>query len=71
MAYVIQRNVGRTRDFLHAWCDQWGTSCMGSVKLAMTFGKKEDADAAAKRAQRECKGFDGPAIGVSFSVVAI
>lgn len=69
LVYVIQRRVGKTTDYLHEWCDQWGTACMGSVKLAMAFATFDEATAAAKRAQRECKGADGkPAAGVTFTV---
>lgn len=73
MAYAIKRTYGKFgSDYLHDWCAQWGTSCMGSIKLAMTFATKQEADAAAARAQAECKGFDGkPAVGITFSAVAI
>lgn len=67
-AYVVVRTVGKHSDFLHDWCEEWGTSCMGSIHLAMGFGTKADAEAAAERAQRECKGADGkPAEGVVFT----
>lgn len=73
MAYVIKRTYGskgQNHDYLHAWCDQWGTACMGSVKMAMVFASKEEADKAALKAQRECKGADGqPAQGFTFTAV--
>jgi hypothetical protein len=73
MAYVIKRTYGskgQNQDYLHAWCDQWGTACMGSVKMAMVFASKEEADDAAVKAQRECKGADGrPAEGFTFTAV--
>lgn len=71
MAYVIKRNYGKGHDYLHAWCDQWGTACMGSIKLAMQFETKELAEAAALKAQTECRGVDGPAVGIVFSPVKI
>lgn len=71
MSYVIKRNYGRGSDYLHAWCDQWGTSCMGSIKLAMVFDTKEAADAAATKAQTVCRGIDGPAVGITFTPQAI
>jgi uncharacterized protein YfcZ (UPF0381/DUF406 family) len=73
MAYAIKRTYGskgQNHDYLHAWCDQWGTACMGSIKMAMVFASKEDADEAAAKAQRECKGADGrPAEGFTFTAV--
>lgn len=71
MAYVIQRTYGKSnRDYLHAWCKDWGTACMLSIKKALVFETKEAADAAADNAQRECKGVDGlPAKGFKFSAV--
>ena len=73
MTYAIQRTYGKTgRDYLHAWDEQYGTSCMGSINLAMTFSSKDEADAAAARAQAECKGAKGaPATGITFAAVAI
>lgn len=70
MTYVIKRYYGNNHDYLHGWCDQWGTSCMGSIKKAMTFATKAEADAAAEKAQRECKGSDGhQATGFTFTAV--
>ena len=71
MAYVIKRSYGKSNfDYLHAWCEEWGTSCMLSIKKALVFETKPEADAAADKAQRECKGADGqPAKGVTFSAV--
>ncbi len=71
--YAVRRTYGKFgKDYLHAWCKDWGSACMGSVKKAMIFDTLEQADAAAKRAQVECKGFGGaPAIGFTFSAVAI
>ncbi len=73
MAYAIQRTYGKNgKDYLHAWDEQYGTSCMGSIKLAMTFATKEEADAAAARAAVECKGADGkPASGMTFAAVEV
>lgn len=73
MDYVIKRTygmLGQNHDYLHAWCAQWGTACMGSIKMAMVFDTKETADEAAEKAQRECKGAHGlPAQGVTFTAV--
>lgn len=70
MAYAIKRSYGKNHDYLHAWCDQWGTACMMSIKKAMTFPTKAEADEAAVKAQRVCKGADGqPAKGFTFSAV--
>lgn len=67
MAYIVKRKYGKHgSDFLHAWCDEWGTSCMGSVKLAMKFDTKEAAEAAAIKAKQVCRGAHGPAQGVEF-----
>lgn len=73
MTYAIQRTYGKTgKDYLHAWDEQYGTSCMGSIKLAMTFDTKVEAEAAAARAQAECKGADGePATGITFAAVLV
>ncbi len=72
MTYAIKRTYGKNQDYLTAWCDTWGTACMGSVKLAMTFSTKEEADAAAEKAQAVCKGFDGnQAQGLTFSAVLV
>ena len=76
MAYAIKRTYGTGKnsgsDYLLAWCRKWGTACIGSAKLAMTFDSKAAADAAAARSQAECKGFGGaPAVGITFSVVEI
>lgn len=73
MAYAIKRTYGKFgSDYLHGWCKDWGTSCMGSIKLAMKFATKDEADAAAARAQIECKDADGnTATGFSFTAVAI
>lgn len=73
MDYVIKRTYGskgQNHDYLHAWCAQWGTACMGSIKMAMVFDTKENADEAAEKAQRECKGYDGqPAECITFTAV--
>lgn len=70
MAFAIKRTYGKNHDYLHAWCEQWGTSCMGSIKKALIFASKSDAEEAAVKAQRVCKGFDGlPAKGITFSAV--
>lgn len=73
MTYAIKRTYGmfgQNHDYLHAWCAKWGTACMGSIKKAMLFDSKEEAEAAAAKAQRECKGADGlQAKGVVFSAV--
>lgn len=66
-SFVVQRIVGKHSDYLHQWCEEWGTSCIGSLKMAMTFATKAEAEAAAQRAQRECRGAGGmPAAGVMF-----
>lgn len=58
--YAIKRTYGKTgHDYLHAWDDQWGSSCVGSIKLAMPFATLEEAQAAAERAAAECKTIDG------------
>ena len=68
MAYVIKRTYGKFgSDYLHAWCDKWGTACMGSVKLAMQFDTLELAEAAAIKAQAVCRGFEGQAQGITFA----
>jgi hypothetical protein len=71
MAYVIKRSYGKSNfDYLHAWCEEFGTACMLSIKKALVFETKAEADAAADKAQRECKGADGlQAKGVTFSAV--
>lgn len=71
MAYVIKRSYGKSNfDYLHAWCEEFGTACMLSIKKALVFETKADADAAADKAQRECKGADDlPAKGFTFSAV--
>ncbi|EOH6382275.1 TPA: hypothetical protein ACKP74_006259, partial [Pseudomonas aeruginosa] len=68
MAYAVQRKWGKFgRDYLHAWDEEFGTSCMGSIKKAMTFATKDEAEAAAARAQRDCKDRDGnPATSCAF-----
>ncbi len=34
--FVVVRSYGRYgHDFLHAWDDRWGTTCIGAEKLAM------------------------------------
>lgn len=73
MAYAVQRSYNKHgRDYLHAWCDKWGTSCMISKKMAMTFDTEAEAAAAAQKAQAVCKGADGkPAVGHTFTPVAI
>ncbi|MFO6238731.1 hypothetical protein, partial [Pseudomonas aeruginosa] len=72
MAYAVQRQWGKFgRDYLHAWDEEFGTSCMGSIKLAMKFNTKEEADQAAAKAQRDCKGFDGQPARCIFSAVSV
>jgi hypothetical protein len=68
MAYVVKRTYGISgSDYLHEWCDTWGTACMGSIKLAMQFDTFEQAQAAAIKAQSVCMGVDGPAKGMTFT----
>lgn len=68
--YVVKRSYGLSHDYLHGWCEQWGTSCMGSIMKAMTFTTMAEAEAAAEKAQRECKGSDGQqAQGFTFTAI--
>jgi|GEM_PF-2694658 len=72
--FVVKRSYGQNgqnRDYLHAWCKRWGTSCMLSIQEAMTFESREAAEAAAAKAQLECKGRDGPAVGFTFTAVPV
>lgn len=70
--YAIQRTIGNSHDFLHAWDDEWGTACMRSITKAMTFATLAEAEAAADRAQRECLGVDRqPTKIAKFSVFPI
>lgn len=72
MEYAIKRTYGKFgSDYLHAWCKDWGTACMGSIKLAMKFTTKDEADQAAAKAQRDCKGFDGQPARCTFTAVAV
>lgn len=73
MAYAVKRTYGKNgHDYLHAWCKDWGTSCMGSLSLAMIFKTKTEADLAASRAQRYCKGAGGhPPQGITFTAVPV
>ncbi|WP_234053666.1 MULTISPECIES: hypothetical protein [unclassified Xanthobacter] len=49
--FVVVRSYGRYgRDFLHAWDDRWGTTCIGAEKLSMRFGTLEAANVAKSRA---------------------
>lgn len=71
--FVVNRTYGKYgSDFLHDWCDQWGTACMLSIDKAMKFQSFDDAQEAANKAQKECKGFDGKtAKGITFKVKEI
>jgi len=73
MTYAIQRTYGKSgKDYLHAWDEQYGTACIGAISQAMTFATKDEAEAAAARAQAECKGANGkPATGVAFAAVEV
>lgn len=70
MAFAVQRRHGKNEKiYLHAWCKEWGTSWMLSTKSALKFATKEEAEAAAARAQAACKDvFD---VGFTFTAVAI
>lgn len=57
--FYIKRIFGVNHDWLHAWDDQWGTSCMGSKSKAMVFATREEADTACERANATCIGFNG------------
>lgn len=72
MAYAVKRTNPSGSDFLHAWCDTWGTSCMGAQSLALQFKTEQEAHLAAAKARRVCRGFNGrPAQHVAFAVVQI
>jgi len=73
MAFAVKRTYGKGgHDYLHAWCEEWGTACMGSLKHAMLFSSRSEADQAASRAQLVCKGGGGhPAQGINFTAVSI
>lgn len=58
--YAVKSTHGKHHiTYLQAWDAEYGTACIGSIKLAMTFATKEEADAAAVRAAAECKTLDG------------
>lgn len=71
--FVIQRTfLGTGQGYLHAWDEQWGTACMGAISKAMTFTTREEAEAAAVRAEAECKGADGkPAKGMVWRIIEV
>jgi ribosomal protein L14 len=69
--FVVKRSYGKNHDYLHAWCARWGTACMLSIQKALPFDTREAAEAAAVKAQAECKGRDGPAVGFTFAAVAV
>lgn len=72
MAYAVKRTHPSGSDFLHAWCSEWGTACMGSPSLAMIFATEDAANEAAAQAQRVCRGHGRrPAVGIAFSAVQI
>lgn len=72
MKYAVKRQYGKSHDYLHAWCDKWGTSCMLAPSKAMTFATLQEAEDAATLAQSVCKGADGkPAQGVVFTAVEL
>ncbi|CAM5336488.1 hypothetical protein SSTU70S_05605 [Stutzerimonas stutzeri] len=72
MAFAVKRAYGKGHDYLYAWCDQFGTACIGSRALALTFETREMAAKAAEKAQRVCVGYDGrPARGIVFSVASV
>lgn len=57
--FFIKRNFGRSHDWLMAWDEQCGTSCIGSRSKAMSFTTREEADTACARANATCIGFQG------------
>lgn len=68
--YIVQRSYNRHgRDYLTAWCDKWGTACMGDPRQAMQFTHASDAETAAVRAQTTCRGVDGTAADIVFRAV--
>ncbi|WP_417546486.1 hypothetical protein [Marinobacter sp.] len=73
MEFLVKRVYGKYgKDYLHAWCAEWGTACMGTTKGAMRFTSQAGAERAAARAQRVCKGANGEvATGVVFRAEAI
>ncbi|EPP9374845.1 hypothetical protein PZF67_006583 [Pseudomonas aeruginosa] len=73
MAFAVKRTYGKGgHDYLHSWCEEWGTACIGSVKRAMLFSTQSEAEQAASRAQQTCMGFGGlPAQGVNFTAVSV
>lgn len=70
--FYIKRTYGPNHDWLHAWDEQWGTSCMGSKAKAMEFSTREEADAACERANTTCRGYQGAPMpeGMTFTVHA-
>lgn len=73
MEFAVKRTYGKGgHDYLHAWCEEWGTACIGSVKRAMLFSSTSEAEQAASRARGTCKGVGGlPAQGINFTAVSI
>lgn len=73
MAFVVKRTYGKYgSDYLHSWCEEWGTACIGSLKQAMRLSTQAEADAAVSRAQQTCKGSGGHAAqGVIFKALEI
>jgi hypothetical protein len=69
--FVVKRIYGKNSDYLHDWCEEWGTSCMGSVDKALKFESLELAEIAAQHAQKVCMGIDGVATGFVFKAVEV
>lgn len=70
--FVVKRYYGKhSFDYLHNWCDQWGTACMLSFDKALKFKTFEEAEQAAVKAQSVCRGKHGIANGVTFKAVIV
>ena len=63
--FNVKRVYGSSVDWLHAWDEEWGTSCMTSKDKAMEFSSLEAANSACDRANAVCK--DMP-VGMLFTV---
>lgn len=70
--YYVKRTYGKNSDFLKAWDKDYGTVCIGSKKLAMSFETEQEAVSASIQASLKCRGFNGSAkpVDMTFSVVA-
>lgn len=69
--FVVKRIMnGAPMDFLHGWDTRYGTSCMGSVRMAMQFPSMDAAESAAAKATKDIRGTNGvPCPEVTFKAV--